>query len=245
MFVVKNNAINYLQKGLITVYNGSFITIPPPQENEIIHIPGTVSNQELLINNWKIINSIANTTTNRSVYYENNGQIISYPITMSDSCDVILLSANGPNNLGMKRGMCQMVTGDSNITSSIDSINGSRVRLIRIQLSDEMITFLSKKSYKFIISAQLSLIDTVGTNLRSTNIGPAFITSSGAYNNVYGITSKIFNEKESNVFIITFVTFEPIPSNIRYFAFVCYGIIYTDSVPSKKNSFVLTAITLG
>ena len=37
-----------------------------------------------------------------------------------------------------------MVTGDSNITSSIDSINGSRVRLIRIQLSDEMITFLSK-----------------------------------------------------------------------------------------------------
>ena len=138
-----------------------------------------------------------------------------------------------------------MVTGDSNITSSIDSINGSRVRLIRIQLSDEIITFLSKKSYKFIISAQLSLIDTVGTNLRSTNIGPAFITSSNTYNNVYGITSKIFNEKESNVFIITFVTFEPIPSNIRYFAFVCYGIIYTDSVPSKKNSFVLTAITLG
>lgn len=244
MFVVKNNAINYLQDGLIAVYNGSFITIPPPQGNEIIHIPGTVSNQELLINNWKIINSIAN-TTNRSVYYENNGQIISYPITMTDSCDVILLSANGPNNLGMKRGMCQMVTGDSNITSRIDSIDGSRVRLIRIQLSDEMITFLSNKSYKFIISAQLSLIDNVGGSLLSTNIGPAFITSSGAYNNLYGITSKIYNEKESNVFIINFVTFETIPSNIQYFAFVCYGIIYTDSVPSKKNSFVLTAITLG
>lgn len=243
MFVVKNNAVNYLQDGLIAVYNGSFITIPP-QGNEIIHIPGTVSNQELLINNWKIINSIAN-TTNRSVYYENNGQIISYPITMSDSCDVILLSANGPNNLGMKRGMCQMVTGDSNITSSIDSIDGSRVRLIRVQLSDEMITFLSNKSYRFIISAQLSLIDDVGGNLRSANIGPAFITSSGAYNNVYGITSKIYNEIESNVFIINFVTFETIPSNIQYFAFVCYGPIYTDSVPSKKNSFVLTAITLG
>ena len=244
MFVVKNNAVNYLQNGLIAVYNGSFITIPPPQSNEIIHIPGTVSNQELLINNWKIINSIAN-TTNRSVYYENNGQIISYPITMTDSCDVILLSANGPNNLGMKRGMCQMVTGDSNITSRSGSINGSTVYLIRIQLSDEMITFLSNKSYKFIISAQLSLIDTVGGSLLSTDIGPAFITSSNTYNNLYGITSKIYNEKDTNVFIINFVTFETIPSNVRYFAFVCYGTIYTSSISSKKNSFVLTATTLG
>lgn len=31
MFVVKNNAVNYLQDGLIAVYNGSFITIPPPR----------------------------------------------------------------------------------------------------------------------------------------------------------------------------------------------------------------------
>lgn len=245
MFVVKNNAINYLQDGLFAVYNGSFITIPPSQGNEIIHIPGTVSNQEFLINNWKIINSIAN-TTNRSVYYENNGQIISYPITMSDSCDVILLSANGPNNLGMKRGMCQMVTGDSNITSRSGSIDGSSVYLIRIQLSDEMITFLSNKSYKFIISAQLSLIDNVGASLRSTDIGPAFITSSNTYNNLYGIISKIYTEKDTNVFIITFVTFETIPSNILYFAFVCYGAIYnTNPIPSKKNSFVLTATTLG
>lgn len=164
---------------------------------------------------------------------------------MSDSCDVILLSANGPNNLGMKRGMCQIVTGDSNITTSTGSINGSSVRLIRIQLSDEMITFLSNKSYKFIISAQLSLIDTVGGSLRSTDIGPAFSTFN-AYNNIYGITSKIFTEKDTNVFIINFVTFETIPSNVRYFAFVCYGTIYnTSTISSKKNSFVLTAITLG